>query len=145
MSKGRHKSTWTKKTKQAPVTSRPSCPKELTGLARECFLRLVDQLEELGVLAKIDSHLITIYADSWETYLTAIEHMKKNGMTQRSESGRESLSPWVQIKKDADKSMQMIASSFGLTPQSRKKLETQKLQPPKADAFDDFDKESSEK
>ena len=62
-----------------PEKGRPPCPKWLRKNAQLMWKRLVPQLENMGVLCRIDGNALARYCEMWARWREASEFIAKNG------------------------------------------------------------------
>jgi P27 family predicted phage terminase small subunit len=105
-----------------PVSSIPSCPNHLSGIARQEWGRLTKELYKLGVLSKIDRTALTICCQAYEDYVTACHELKEQGAVLISDKGGMYQNPWVSIKKRSMDQIMRFYVEFGMTPSSRSRV-----------------------
>ena len=118
-----------------PERGLPPCPKHLQGEARREWRRMGKQLDELGVLSKIDRSAFAAYCVQWARWVEAEEEVRKTSSIVRAPSGYPMVNPWLTIAGAAHDRMIKILAEFGMTPSSRTRIA---VPPAKADDDDDF-------
>ena len=116
-----------------PPSGRPRCPSFVDDYAKQAWKQLIPQLEEMGVLAKIDRTALVRYCQTWSRWRNCAEFINQNGETYplRDNDGNvKCLQQWPQVgiyNKLAD-SLLRLEVQFGLTPSARAGLTVQKKQ-----------------
>ncbi len=101
---------------------RPSAPKHLGRVAKNEWNRVSKELHQIGLLTKIDRTALTAYCVTYETWLNAVEMMKKHGVLIKAQSGFPMQSPYLQIANKAQAEMRKWLVEFGMTPSSRSRV-----------------------
>lgn len=106
--------------------------------SEEAFKWLVDQLDDLGVVAETDAMALQMLADAWEDYCAARAVVKSQGPTYitNNVNGDEvyKTRPELQMMQDAWNRIKKMLPEFGLTASARAKLNT----PEKVETLDDL-------
>lgn len=97
-------------------------PKHLKGVARAEWIRVAQQLDDLGLLAGIDRANLEAYCGWYETWRQARADVARHGMTFKAVSGQRKKNPAAQIMSDASREMRKFAVEFGMTPSSRTRV-----------------------
>jgi len=116
-----------------PAPARPECPPQLQGEARQEWERVADELEPLGLLAKVDRAALALYCDAWGRWVEATEALRQYGLVIKSPSGYPMQSPYLAIASKAADQMRLLLGEFGMSPASRTRV--QATQPDEDDEF----------
>lgn len=111
-----------------PTSGKPSCPKWLDERARAEWKRVINELDALGLVAKIDRGVLAGYCYWFARWREAAEFLEENGdsYVMKDESGKikyVAQFPQVAIARDAFRMMRQCALDFGMTPAARSKIE----------------------
>jgi len=117
-----------------PPTERPSCPKELTKLAKQEWRRIVPILESLEIIARIDRSTLAGYCQSYGRWIEAEIKLAETGLVIKTKSGNIIENPYYSIAKRERELMHKFAIEFGLTPSSRSRLGIPRIPFPKTEA-----------
>lgn len=98
-------------------------PKWLSPLAAEHWSLVSEQLEEVGVLTRMDQTALALYCEAFARYKDATEHVTKFGTIVKSPSGYPMQSPYLAIASKAHEQMVKLLVEFGMTPAARSKVE----------------------
>ncbi|PWF88689.1 phage terminase small subunit P27 family [Kocuria rosea] len=93
----------------------PDKPDDLSPEAAAFWDRLVPALAEAGVLRRVDASALTVAAETWARWRSAVAQRQAQGMTARTSQG-ESTAPWVGIEERAARDLRGWFSEYGLTP-----------------------------
>lgn len=86
------------------------------------------RLFEIGLLTEVDRAALAAYCTAWARYVLAEEEIARlqdsdtEFLVNRTESGYEQPSVWLQISDRALKQMKTFMTEFGMTPSSRSKV-----------------------
>ena len=119
-----------------PTIGIPTRPGWLSPEAKREWNRVVVELAELGLLAKIDRALISAYCQCWATYVSAIRLIHERGMTFETPSGYVAQRPEVAIALRNLEKMNQLSGKFGLSPSDRSKMAMPELK--EEDPFAEF-------
>jgi P27 family predicted phage terminase small subunit len=114
----------------------PPCPKGLGPIARREWRRQSKILLDLGVISSLDRAALAVWCDTWEEFLSAVGHLRKNGKTVKGSMGQVVQSPWLKTKAAAADRLLKYAAQFGFTPSARARINS--VEPGEDDAFGDF-------
>lgn len=115
-----------------PAVQVPEMPSGLSPAARAEWQRVVPELVELGVIARIDRAALSGYCEAWATWLQANREMQKKGAELvQATSGGPAASALLRIRTAAAKEMADFAREFGMTPAARSRVQAP---PPKDSA-----------
>lgn len=110
------------KSEAKPSKAMPECPSWLLPEAKKEWMRLSENLNNLGLLSKVDRAAFAAYCQSYARWKEAHEHIDEEGSTFVTNTGYQQQSPWVGIANTNQKLMMQAASEFGLTPSSRSRI-----------------------
>lgn len=110
-----------------PDGAAPACPRHLKGEARKEWVRLVPELEKIGLMTKVDLAAMACYCESWGLYLQALAAMarpakKGGGAVTVTDKGNQIQSPWLAIANRQKALIRSFLAEFGLTPATRSRL-----------------------
>jgi len=111
----------------------PDCPDWLGDIAKLEWERMTAELKESGIIAKIYQVPLALYCQAYEDYLTALENVRDEGISYRSDKGNQIQNPEVNVMHKAREVLMKIAVEFGLTPSSKTRVRSDK--PQKANPF----------
>lgn len=101
----------------------PNCPSWLHREAKREWRRIVPELEELGLLTRIDRAALSAYCQAYSTWWEMERDIAEHGVTQLNmRSMLESERPQVKIRDRALGQMKSFLVEFGLTPASRTRV-----------------------
>ena len=109
-----------------PESGIPDCPDFITGRAAEEWDRIAVQLDDVGLLSKIDRAALAAYCTAYERWSKAEETVRKSGTLIKSPNGFPMISPAVSVATKAMDQMLKIAKEFGMTPSSRSSIAVDK-------------------
>lgn len=107
-----------------PITS--DIPAWLDTAGKKEYKRILPLLEELPI-ADLDKSLILLYCSHYATFIKANQDIKKNGITVKHVGAYGSYmkkNPAVEIANAASKEIKSIASSLGMSIDSRMRIVT---------------------
>lgn len=118
----------------------PAAPSWLDEQGRRKYDELVMTLGNVqGLLAAVDGEMLSIYADTFSTFVTANKLLAVEGLTVTNPQSRlEKVHPAVAIKHQALTTMLGIARDFGMTPSSRGSLQLTTTTTESSDPFQEF-------
>jgi P27 family predicted phage terminase small subunit len=131
-----------------PTPGAPEMPRDLSKAAAEEWIRIVPELEQLGVLTKVDRAALAAYCHAFARWFEAEKRIRKFGVIieepvvwrDKSLSGRlrvkvigfrHKKNPAVTVSESAQKIMKAFLVEFGMTPSSRSRVRIEK--PPGGD------------
>lgn len=104
----------------------PACkiemPDGLSDMEQRHWQLVSRDLEECGILTKIDVHAFKLYCNLYATWENANDNLKKYGSVIKDKRGVPCLSPYFQISMKAMDKMLNFLREFGMTPSSRTKV-----------------------
>ncbi|MGM0583283.1 MAG: phage terminase small subunit P27 family [Pseudomonadota bacterium] len=116
--------------------ARPACPAHLSPVARAEWERLVEVLEETGVLTSADQGALAAYCQAYGRWVEAERRLAETPALLKTPAGYLQISPWMTV---ANKQMELMArfmGELGLTPAARSRLAIQPTRGPKPWEFD---------
>ena len=105
-----------------PDMDLPYPPNHLDKVAKLEWRRVGKQLNEIGVLSKIDRTAFAGYCQVYSDLVAAIKMIKDEGSTLERANGTIMAHPMIQVKNTALSLMLKYLVEFGLTPSSRSKI-----------------------
>ena len=118
----------TRKREPNPDKGRPRVPSFLKGTAKTEWLKLVEMLERMSILTKIDGNALARYCRLWQRWREAEEFLRKKGSDQyevKDGKGRVvSYRMYPMAKSAATLAVELrrLEQEFGLTPSSRTRI-----------------------
>lgn len=120
-----------------PLKGKPVVPKHLDKVAKEQWKRVVDLVEQAGLLSRLDTFALEQYVSLYATWREALDKVKVEGKVIVAINGYSQQNPWYTIAVQALKDMKWFLDRFGLTPVARAKLAL--AEPDEVDSkWDDF-------
>ena len=114
------------KSRHAPTVERgsiPRCPKWLTGLAREEWERVSPALHAAGLLSGLDVSALEGYCVTYAKWREAERQLSAEGLTITTPNGCTQIHPAQSISNQAQKLLLAWVKAFGLSPDSRGRME----------------------
>lgn len=105
-----------------PEKKAPRCPTWLEPEAKKEWRRMVNQLEQLGILTEVDMAAFAGYCQAYARWKEAEEFITKHGTIVKTPSGYWQQVPQVSIAQSYLKIMNRFCEQFGLTPSSRTRI-----------------------
>lgn len=105
-----------------PKKGAPKPPADLTGEAFAEWCRIVPDLEEIGLLAKVDRAYLIAYCEAWANFNEARADIRLHGTLVRGREGNLVKNPATQVMKESLELMLKFGSQFGLSPVSRARM-----------------------
>lgn len=106
-----------------PLASAPTCPDWLSPDAKEQWDALLPELDEVGLLTKIDVSAYTALCEAWALLKQASQALQKDGIVLLDKDGNLiRTNPTVRVIKAAMDTIRALSAEFGLTPSSRSKV-----------------------
>jgi P27 family predicted phage terminase small subunit len=113
-----------------PQVAAPQAPEHLTDIARDEWVRVVEELVNLGILTNLDRGALAADCQAygrWTAAETALARMaEKDAVTEgliiRTKSGNIIQNPMVGVANKAMADMVRYAAEFGLTPSARTRV-----------------------
>lgn len=111
------------------------CPDSLSQDAKDEWVRVVVELERIGMLTRVDAPALEAYCDAVAMMRVARANIDANGIVTQGERGMV-RNPAVSIHRDCAALVRQFAAEFGLTPSARTRIKT--TDTVKTDPLDDF-------
>ena len=143
-----------------PEKKAPVKPHQLDALAKRIWIRVVKQLEPLGLIAVTDDALLSAYCQTYSTWLTMCGELKRdgafvnlpvivNGEVVLDANGNTLTEPvknprLVEMRLLATQ-LRYMAAEFGMTPTARARLEVPEKEEDEMKAWEAAAKEHSKK
>lgn len=105
-----------------PPKDLPDCPTHLSDEARAEWYRLVDVLQEMGVVTVIDRAVLAAYSQAYGRWVEAEEKLRETPLLIKTPSGYIQQSPWLNIANRQMELMGRYMAEIGLTPASRSRI-----------------------
>ena len=116
----------------------PKPPKHLSPAALKQWKIVAPQLNEIGLLAKLDGPAMEMYCVAYGNWADAQEKIQKYGPLVKARSGFLQQSPYMQIANKAFEQMHKMIGEFGMSPSSRSGIAVEKDPQDKPDGFQVF-------
>lgn len=100
----------------------PAPPGDLSGEAFAEWSRIVPDLDNAGLLAKVDRAYLVAYCEAWASFNEARADVAEFGPTTRGRNGEPVKNPACQVMRDSADMMLKFGARFGLSPQDRARL-----------------------
>ena len=110
------------KSEPHPEIGVPTRPQWLLPEAKREWSRIVPELRRLGLLAKIDRAMLSMWCQCWGMYVEAVKDIRDNGMSYSKEDGYEGQRPSVSIMNKMIEKMTALSARFGMTPSDRSRI-----------------------
>lgn len=114
------------------MTKRNSYPSAIGGKAKKFMRELMVVLEDKNINTALDKAAISLIAHTYDNYIKATEILEHDGLTIYQYSGASKnirAHPAVKIQLDAQIQLTKLLVEFGLTPKSRKDIDSQRSAP----------------
>ena len=113
----------------------PTRPHWLLPEAKREWMRLVPELERLGLLTLVDRAALAAYCQCWGRYVEAEKEISEHGTTFVTDKGYEGPRPAVGIASKMLEKLSLYMGKFGLSPADRVKLATTEKKEDELDAL----------
>ena len=100
----------------------PTCPRELSPVAKREWKRVARELAGMGLLSKIDRAALAGYCQAWATWIEAQAALRKHGVIMKSPNGYPIQSPYFSIAAKSFEQMRLMLAEFGMSPSSRTRV-----------------------
>lgn len=98
----------------------PAAPAWLVAEAKAEWKRVVPELDDLGILAKVDRGVLAAYCDAWAKFTMAARAMTE--LTAVDIDGLTRKHPLWQIYREASGRVELLAKTIGATPTARLRM-----------------------
>lgn len=105
-----------------PEIGRPTRPHWLLPEAKREWSRIVPELVRLGLLAKIDRAMLSMWCQCWGMYVEAVRDIREHGTAFRTDKGYEGQRPSVAVMNKMIERMTALSARFGMTPSDRSRI-----------------------
>lgn len=102
-------------------------PDWLTERAKEEYLRVVREAAKVPFLDNLDKHIVAMYADAVDKYISAAEKLHKFGDVIKTDAGL-MVSPYLAVQKKAEDTIFKCSSRLGLATTDRLRLIVPKVE-----------------
>jgi len=114
-----------------PPAAKPICPAFLSAAAKSAWKNLAPQLDEMGVLSRIDRNALARYCESWARWKACAEFIQQYGETYKqldNDGNVKAVLPWPQVASYGRLAEQLLRLEvqFGLTPSARADLQVER-------------------
>ena len=125
--------SWRAKTREGepqPPPGRPKCPQWLDDDAKKVWRQLVPQLDEMGVLTKVDANALARYCRLWSRWRQAEAFIDRHGEVYplKDEHGKVRYFqqfPQVSIANKLAQQLTRLEQEFGMTPSARSQIDVE--------------------
>lgn len=107
---------------EAGFSGSPEPPSWMEGDALVLWRRVVPQLQQIGVVADVDTEALSSLCLCWQEIVESTAKIKEHGMFVKGAGGRPIASPAVKIRASAIERFTRLAASFGFTPADRTRI-----------------------
>ena len=112
---------------------RPRCPTWLATEAKAAWKQLVPQLEQIGILTRIDGHALAVLCQTWARWRKAEQFIQDHGETypvKHTDGTVRYLKkfPQVTIAESSARTLSRFMQEFGLTPSARTRIRVEQGQ-----------------
>jgi P27 family predicted phage terminase small subunit len=97
-------------------------PPEMTGVALKTWHTLTAELSDLGMLTRIDAHLLTMYCETWADIDQYQKKIREFGHIIKAPSGYPMQSPFVNMLSKARGHILRMQAELGMTPSARSRV-----------------------
>ena len=123
-----------------PDKGRPRCPSWLKGNAKTEWKRLVEMLDRMGILTKVDGNALSRYCRLWQRWRRAEDFIEEHGtqypVKKVSGTGKERktevvgfrMFPEAKLASVLSVELRRLECEFGLTPASRTRISEEATQ-----------------
>ncbi|MFR9807076.1 phage terminase small subunit P27 family [Pseudonocardia sp. RS010] len=100
----------------------PNPPDRLDREAKAEWRRVVRELDRLGLVAKVDRAVLSMYCDAWSRWTTLAKRLDAEGLVVEGYRGSLVKHPAWQLYRDAGAMVVQLAKEIGVTPAARQRL-----------------------
>ena len=122
-------------------SNRPARPQWITGEAQKEWIRVIKDLEEMGVLDKIDRTMLALYCKAYAEWKEADELV--TSLLIKTSNNNIVQHPALSIRSAAWERLKKICAEFGMSPAARTGMAITPKQPASKDKSRFFEKRSS--
>jgi P27 family predicted phage terminase small subunit len=115
---------------------RPTCPAHLSEAAREEWERLVEVLDEIGVLTRADRGALAAYCQAYGRWVEAELKLAATPPILKTPAGYLQVSPWMTVANRQMELMARFMGELGLTPAARSRLAVERPRGPRPWEYD---------
>jgi P27 family predicted phage terminase small subunit len=108
---------------QPLAVTTPDMPAHLDELAQAEWHRLIEEMTQIGTLARLDRGLLASYCCCWSRLVAAEQKINELGLVVKAASGAPVNNPFAAIALRLAKELRSLASELGLSPTSRTRLD----------------------
>ena len=112
----------------------PECPKWLSGIAVEEWNRVATGLHQAGLLSMLDESALESYCVTYAKWREAEQRLADEGLTILTPNGCVQAHPCQSISNQAQKLLLAWVKAFGLSPDSRGRMDVSSSPQVQADA-----------
>lgn len=113
-----------------PVPVAPEMPDWLSPYAREEWVRIVPELETLGLIGRVDRAALVVYVEAVSAHRSGIERLGRMGQDvlipgpAKGEDGQRSFvkNPVMQVIRDQAAIITRVCAEFGMTASARARM-----------------------
>lgn len=109
-----------------PRPIRPDCPEFLNDKARAIWHGIVGELDDMGVVTRVDESTLAAYCSAYEEAQTLDVFLNEHGLTISAPSGYVQQRPEVSIRNKAWDRVAKFGSELGIGAASRSRIEVKK-------------------
>lgn len=108
-----------------PEVEIPGCPAHLLPDAKKEWKRITPELEKMRIISKLDRAALAVYCQAYARWVQAenkLKSMDEDGLVDKTRSGYQQISVWLQISNRAVEQMHKFLCEFGMSPSSRSRV-----------------------
>ena len=105
-----------------PDLDMPSCPRELSDIAKREWKRIVHELHKLGMMTAIDRAALAGYCAVYGDFIEAEARIRQVGNLRKGSDGEVKISPLFRMRNTALDLMHRYLIEFGMSPSSRSRV-----------------------
>lgn len=108
-----------------PDVEIPGCPVHLLPEAKKEWKRITPELEKMRIISKLDRAALAVYCQAYARWVQAenkLKSMDEDGLVDKTPSGYQQISVWLQISNRAVEQMHKFLCEFGMSPSSRSRV-----------------------
>jgi P27 family predicted phage terminase small subunit len=122
--------SWRAKTRKGepqPEKKVPDCPDWISAEAKSAWEQLIPQLEQMGVLTRIDGFALTVLCQTWAEWKKSSEFVAKHGVAYPIKDDEGNITyfqqfPQVAIMHKTAATLDKYFASFGMDPAARSRI-----------------------